>query len=113
MWMSKGEIVADWRQAKDPVSQVKILAELNGVTRDVIEGILVEYGYKPRRKPKPPGTKSNAWTADDVAELRELYAQGIPREEIANRLQRSYLAIKSKMTELRLVDKKWRKRKYV
>lgn len=109
--MSKGEIASDYRLAKDPAKQIKILAELNGVTRAEIEDVLVEYGLKPKRKPRPPGRRSNAWTAEDIAELRRLHAEGIPREEIADRMQRSYLAIKSKMTELRLVDQNWRKNK--
>lgn len=109
MWMSKGEIASDYRMAKDPAKQIKILAELNGVTRAEIEDVLVEYGLKPKRRPRPPGRRSNAWTAEDIAELRRLHAEGIPREEIADRMQRSYLAIKSKMTELRLVNKNWRK----
>lgn len=109
MWMSKGEIASDYRMAKDPAKQIKILAELNGVTRAEIEDVLVEYGLKPKRRPRPPGSRSNAWTAEDIAELRRLHAEGIPREEIADRMQRSYLAIKSKMTELRLVNKNWRK----
>ena len=111
MWMSKGEIASDYRLAKDPVKQIKILAELNGVRREEIEDVLVEYGLKPKRKPRPPGRRSNAWTAEDIAELRRLHAEGISREEIADRMQRSYLAIKSKMTELRLVDQNWRKTK--
>ena len=109
MWMNKGEIASDYRMAKDPAKQIKILAELNGVTRAEIEDVLVEYGLKPKRRPRPPGRRSNAWTAEDIAELRRLHAEGIPREEIADRMQRSYLAIKSKMTELRLVNKNWRK----
>lgn len=108
--MSKGEIASDYRLAKDPVKQIKILAELNDVRREEIEDVLVEYGLKPKRKPRPPGRRSNAWTEDDVAELRRLHAEGVPREEIADRMQRSYLAIKSKMTELRLVDQNWRKK---
>lgn len=44
MTMTKDEIVADYKQAKQPMKQIGILAELNGVKRDEIVEILRKAG---------------------------------------------------------------------
>lgn len=50
--MSKGEIVASYRQAAKPAAQITVLADLNACSKERIEEILREAG-EPR--PKKPG----------------------------------------------------------
>ena len=45
-WMTKEEIYRSYRQAKDPASQIKILAELNAVPNEHIEKIIREQETK-------------------------------------------------------------------
>lgn len=59
MTMGKSEIVREYKQAKNPKEQIKILAELNCCTVEVIKGVLSEAGIdvnKRGRKPKTPET---------------------------------------------------------
>lgn len=59
MIMTHDEIVADYKQAKQPMKQIGILADLNGVKKDEIVAILREagaelpgnYNKKPKEKP--------------------------------------------------------------
>lgn len=54
--MSKGEIVASYRQAAKPAEQIGILAELNACTVDEIRSILVQLGVDlPEAKKRQPG----------------------------------------------------------
>lgn len=48
--MSDGEIRQHFRLAKDQYEDIKILAELNGTSRDVIRGILGVDPPKPKNK---------------------------------------------------------------
>lgn len=61
MIMTHDEIVADYKQAKHPMKQIGILADLNGVKKDEIVAILRDagaelpgnYNKKPKEKPIP------------------------------------------------------------
>lgn len=44
MWMTDEEIIRMYRQAKDPVEQIEILAQLNGVKTKTIVTILTNSG---------------------------------------------------------------------
>ena len=50
--MSDAEILRDYRQASDPVKQVRILAELNNTTVERIANILVAQGVDRRKMPR-------------------------------------------------------------
>ena len=59
MIMTHDEIVADYKQAKQPMKQIGILAELNGVKRDEIVNILREAGVElPGNYNKKPKEKA-------------------------------------------------------
>lgn len=52
MQMTNGEIIANYRQAKNKKEQLKILAELNACTQDEIKKILLEGGLDVRQLPR-------------------------------------------------------------
>ena len=51
-----GEIVRNYRQAKDPKAQIRVLAELNACTKDEIMAVLREAGEE---LPGEAGTRKN------------------------------------------------------
>lgn len=52
MVMTDAEIVRSWKEAKDRIAQVRILAELNVCSRDVIIEILKSNGIDGRQLPR-------------------------------------------------------------
>lgn len=70
MTMTPAEIVADYKQAKQPMKQIAILADLNGVRKEQIVQILREAGAelpgnyakrKPVEEPKAPNGKPSVY----------------------------------------------------
>ncbi len=70
MIMTRDEIVADYKQAKQPMKQIAILADLNGVRKEQIVQILREAGAelpgnyakrKPVEEPKAPSGKPSVY----------------------------------------------------
>ena len=55
MVMSEGDIVLEFKQAKDPLAQIKILADENACTRKEITAILRKHGMK---TPGPSGKRA-------------------------------------------------------
>lgn len=76
--MTEGEIIADYRQAKDPEAQIKILADLNCTSEDVIREIV---GLPPS---KQRGGKAKR--EEQSNRIRELYNQGFTDKEISEKL---------------------------
>lgn len=68
MTMTNGEILRDYRGAKDKKAQVKILAELNACSVQQIKEILISEGVDGRELPKS--------RKKSVAEKPELSAEG-------------------------------------
>lgn len=85
--MDKGEIVREYRAAKDRKAQLGILADLNECSKAEIAEILVEAGEKvDKRWYREPPKKKTWQTADEVgAALEEAYPAvfGEPKEEPA------------------------------
>lgn len=52
MEMTKAEILRSWEEAKDKTNQVKVLAELNCTTQEIIVRVLKEQGVDSRRLPR-------------------------------------------------------------
>lgn len=50
MPMTPAEIVADYKQAKRPAKQIKVLADLNGTSEDTIRDILAYGGVELKKK---------------------------------------------------------------
>ncbi|MBR2848797.1 MAG: HTH domain-containing protein [Clostridia bacterium] len=105
MWMTEGEIVADYRQALHKRPQIKILVELNGVAPNVIQEILERWGVlekeqKPKEKRKKTVSKQE-WTLDEVEYLLEKRKLGLTAEQIARDMGRTKGAIWAKLHDLR------------
>ncbi len=117
-WMSDGDIVMMYRQAASPPKEIRVLAELNGVTRDVIVEILERNGitlkhYKDTltfEKSKEKGAKKKMrgpeWTPDEVKYMLDKKKLGLTAEQIAAELGRTKAAIVSKLKKLREEGKK-------
>ncbi|MCM1220697.1 MAG: hypothetical protein NC548_40030 [Lachnospiraceae bacterium] len=88
MMMSESEIVTFYRQAADQKKQIKILAELNGTSKERIESILSDAGYdlhKKRRKPGSTGRTRRSSCADLYPKFKEFYDLGLSDREIGLR----------------------------
>lgn len=96
MIMTKDEIVADYKQAKQPMKQIGILAELNGVKRDKIVEILREAGVElPGNYNKKPKEK--------VAELDTQAAPPIQVRDVPT-IYESALRTIEKLYELACIE---------
>lgn len=101
MWMTEGQIVSDYRQAKDPEKQIKVLAELNAVKPAVIKDVLIKHGeIQPDKKEKEKMATAE-WTSDEVAFMLEKKKLGLTAEQIAQKMGRTRWAIYAKLKELR------------
>lgn len=67
--MTEGEILRSFKEAKDPLKQVKILAELNDCPVEVIKMILKRQGVDGRTLPR--ARKGERFTLDQAAEIPE------------------------------------------
>lgn len=69
MTMTKEEICRDYRQAKNRLTQVGILADLNGCTKADIKQILIDGGCElpGQMKPKPKGPRKQVQEAKPKA----------------------------------------------
>lgn len=101
-YMTDGEIIASYRQAKNKKKQIGILADLNGMTRAEIEDILIAAGFKIKRRPDPFRSKltkkgkvriCRKWTAADDQTLIRMAKEGKPLQEICCSLGRSHSAV--------------------
>lgn len=71
MQMSNFEILQSYKQAKDPLGQVKILAQLNGTDIETINEILRSQGVDGKKLPrptrKPKKSENDVKTSNDVS----------------------------------------------
>lgn len=87
--ISRGEIIAGMRLAKNAKAQKKIFAELCNCTIADIEQILKE------------DELMNRWTEKDIAVLYELIKEGKSRTEIAEHFGRDEKSVENKIYDLR------------
>ena len=92
MQMTEYEILQAFKTAKHPIEQVKIMAELNGVTVGEIKEILTEQGIKPQQLAylgrKPRGSNNTAREVAVQAALKTEQARLQARlEEIPAQLE--------------------------
>ena len=84
-YMTDGEIITDFRQAKDPTEQIKILADLNCVSREQMREKLRSLGLLDRRGgpvtvlPPAPASVGKGPRIPPIDELRamELWREGL------------------------------------
>lgn len=95
MYMTDSEIEVMYRQAKNPESQVQVLADLNGCRLTDMEQKLSDLGLREikerRRRAVPP--RDASWQKIDGEAAMRFYAQGLSDREVANRLGCSRYAI--------------------
>lgn len=84
-YMTDGEIITDFRQAKDPTEQIKILADLNCVSREQMREKLRSLGLLDRRggpvsvpppAPEPVGKGPHIPPIDELRAM-ELWREGL------------------------------------
>lgn len=78
MQMSEFEILRDYRQAKDKVEQVKILADMNSCTQKEIVEFLAKHGINAKYRKCQNKAK--------LEKLKVLHSQGMTDEEISEEL---------------------------
>lgn len=85
--MSDDEIRKSYREAKKPYDQVKILAQLNSCSEDVIGQILrgVQKPKEPSVYPETDGRKNKEVIAEREKRFQELYDQGLSDYQISSR----------------------------
>lgn len=94
--MSEGDILKEYREAKFPREQIKILADQNLVTPKVMrEFILSKIGEAPafRTTKRLPGCF--CWTETNVEAVRRLAAQKKTDSEIAERIGVSVSSVRN------------------
>lgn len=101
-YMTDGEIITSYRQAKSPVRQIGVIAQLNLMPRSKVEDILIAAGFKIKRRPDPFRSKftkkgkvrtCRKWTATDDQTLIRMVKEGKPLQEICCSLGRSHSAV--------------------
>jgi hypothetical protein len=105
MQMTKADIIAEYKQAKDKVKQVSILAQLNACPVSEIKAVLYEAGLIGAEPVVPAADKKarRAWTAEDDAELRRLFEAGYADRAIAAALDRGRPAVSERRRVLGLL----------
>ena len=71
-WMHEGEIRYMYRKAKNPKKQIRVLAELNNVSVDIIKKII---GIEPIEEVKKM-KEYKPWTEEEINTLCALYGEG-------------------------------------
>lgn len=94
VWMSDGDIALSFNRADDKKEQIKILAELNAVSKDVIMSILesrsdVDLSTLHKPKKKVVKSKPKALTPEDFDLIEKLYYEEKSDREIAMAIGRS------------------------
>ena len=113
-WMTDEQIAVSYRDAKDKIYQVRILAELNARSvRDTIaklESLGIEIDRK-RICARYGGLSRRDWRQDEIDKLFELKAKGYTYREIALELNRAKNAVENKYWRITNgEDKKWNAR---
>lgn len=105
MQMTKADIIAEYKQAKDKVKQVSILAQLNACPVSEIKAVLYEAGLIDAEPVVPAAAKTThkAWTAADDAELRRMFEAGYADRAIAAALERGRPAVSERRRVLGLL----------
>ena len=97
-YMTDGEIITSYRQAKSPARQINTLAQLNAIPRSKVEDILIAAGFKIKRRPDPfrdelttdgKTRTCRKWTAADDRTLIRMVKAGKSIKEICVELGRA------------------------
>lgn len=89
-WMSESDICEMYKYAKNPKSQINILAQLNGCSTDTICRILQNHGFLsavPRAAKKKVPRK--AWSVEEITQLLHLIDSGLNNKALAKHFNRT------------------------
>lgn len=82
MYMSNAEIVSDYRQAKAPMKQIAILADMNQCDRKEIIEILREAGCDlPKQYQKKPKETPKEEAAETLEDVVKAVKEGLPPDD--------------------------------
>lgn len=82
--MAEADILKEYREAKDPRAQIRILAEQNLVSPKVMRDFIVsKLGKAPKLRSMPKRPGCFRWTKENVDAVRRLTAQKKTDSEIA------------------------------
>lgn len=85
--MSEADILKEYREAKFPREQIKILAEQNLVTPKVMRDFIVSrLGEAPKLRSSPKRPGCFRWTKENIEAVRNMAAQRMSDSEIAGRM---------------------------
>ena len=83
--MSEADILKEYREAKYPVKQIKILAEQNLVEEKVMREFIFSMIGRDRAKPKGR-SKAKLWTQENVEAVKKMVAARMCDADIAREL---------------------------
>lgn len=97
MYMTEEEIRRDVRLSKNPTTQVRILADINEVSPDIIRRIL---GGESVEVPEPGEKESLAyivrpWSKAEIARARDMWEDGRSIKKIAGTLGRTCSSVEN------------------
>ena len=89
--MSPADIFKEYREAKDPKEQIKILADENICGAREIIDVLISFGVniKQRKKIKP-----SVWTEEQIKKVEDMYLSGVKDSEIAKEFNTSVINLR-------------------
>lgn len=105
--MSPQDIFKEYREAKDPKAQIKILADQNVcAVRDIID-ILISFGVEiKQRKKRKPSVGKIRWSEELIKQVEQLYFLDVNDREIADMLETSVANVRRVMYENGMPEKK-------
>lgn len=110
MQMTKADIIAEYKQAKDKVKQVSILAQLNACPVSEIKAVLYEAGLIDAELVVPRTNTRNrmAWLPEDDEAIRGYFTAGTCDKEIAAALGRTTAAVSERRRVLGLLRERYK-----
>lgn len=86
MYMTDGEIITSYKQAKNPQSQIHVLAELNGTDTATMRAKLRSLGFDVKEPKARPKRAPSVLPLIESETLRRMFLAGLSDREIAEEL---------------------------
>lgn len=100
--LDETEIINSYRNAKYPINQIQILAELNNVSVSEIKGIITKHNAEPREPlVKLPERSSKEITAEQNAIIIDMLSNGYSKAKIARTVNLSANGLHCRLYKLR------------
>lgn len=91
LYMTPADIFKEYREAKYPKEQIKILADENvcGV-REIID-VLISFGVNIKQRKR---RKATVWTEEQIKKVEDMYLSGVKDSEIAKEFNTSVINLR-------------------